>query len=85
MVSTRHCIAYVSAACRPAAVFFCASYPGSLKNGSGTRICPWIAMRTSSRVERAGSHPGPCHVPRRDRHTLPQLYRLGLNRTARGR
>ena len=28
-----------------------------------------------------GFHPGPSHVPSSDRHTLPVLYRLGLNRT----
>ena len=28
-----------------------------------------------------GSHGSPRHVPRRDRQTLPSLYRFGLNLT----
>lgn len=37
--------------------------------------------RTCSSVLVFAFQPGPAHVPRRDRHTLPVLYRLGLNRT----
>lgn len=33
------------------------------------------------KVELEGFHEGPDQVPSRDRHTLPQLYRLGLKRT----
>ena len=43
-----------------------------------------MLMSTCSTLLTAGSQPSPlppCQVPSRLRHTLPQLYRFGLNRT----
>ena len=59
---------------------------GSLKYGySDPRICPWMDTSTCQivlfLVQFSSPFAPPCHVPRSDRHTLPQLYRFGLKRT----
>ena len=50
------------------------------KTKGATMIRLWMEMSTCSRVDVFGSQPGPDQVPSRDRHTFPQLYRLGLKR-----
>ena len=36
-------------------------------------------LNNTSFVERHGVQPGPDQVPRIDKHTLPSVYKLGLN------
>ena len=60
------------------------SQPGSLKHGSATKINDWMLTITCSMVECCAFHPSPSppdQVPSNDKHTLPSLYRFGLNRT----
>lgn len=40
-----------------------------------------METNTCNRLLFFGSHPGPCHVPSNDKHTLPSRYKLGLKRT----
>jgi hypothetical protein len=42
--------------------------------------CGLLISPTCKIVELPGSQPGPCQVPKRDKHTLPSAYKLGLNR-----
>ena len=73
--------------CRsPCAVPHCDSTPGSLKYGySEPRIALWMDTSTCHSdeflVQFSLPVAPPRHVPSSDRHTLPLLYRLGLNRT----
>ena len=57
---------------------------GPLKYGSGTRMSDWMLTHTCRKVLLLAdqfSPDAPAHVLSKDKQTLPQLYRFGLNRT----
>mmetsp|Transcript_13397 Transcript_13397/g.57084 ORF Transcript_13397/g.57084 Transcript_13397/m.57084 type:complete len:341 (+) Transcript_13397:381-1403(+) len=77
------CLLYSSLFLFPSAVPMPLSYPGSLKNGSFTKMSDWMDTITCAIVEHDPSHVSPFapdHVPNNDKHTLPSLYRFGLRR-----
>ena len=68
----------------PASVCISLSQPGSLKYGSSTIINDWIDTKTCRKVDVSLFQLSPfCpdQVPSKDKQTLPQLYKLGLNLT----